>query len=38
MSEKDLTVKELLNDEEFVSTLVNHSKDRYGKTPKSKGS
>ena len=36
MSEKDLTVKELLNDEEFVSTLVNHSKDRYGKTPKSK--
>ena len=36
MSEKDLTVKELLNNKEFVSTLVNHSKDRYGKTPKSK--
>ena len=36
MAEEDLTAKELLKNDELVDTLIQHSRDRYGKTPKTK--
>ena len=36
MAETDLTAEKLLENDELVDTLIQHSQDRYGETPKTK--